>query len=100
MPDFLIGLRHGAADRDALQAAGLRVGQETFGGRGKSNPLYHDVCVTADDEAAAEARVIAALGWDDPALGWDPALGAVGDLVVQPSPRPCEDYTEAHDWPP
>jgi hypothetical protein len=93
MPDFLIGVRHGAADRDALQAAGLRVGQETFGGRGESNPLYHYVCVTADDEAAAEARVIAA-------LGWDPALGAVGDLVVQPSPRPCEEYTEAHDRPP
>jgi hypothetical protein len=84
--DFLVGVRHGAADRVVLEKAGLRlVVFETFEHFGE-DPHRHYVCVAADDESEARASIIAALGWNEVALT---------DVVARPAPRPCEDYSTA-----
>jgi hypothetical protein len=77
MADFLVGVRHGAADRVVLEKAGLRLVFETFEDFGE-DPHRHYVCVAADDESEARARIIAVLGWDGVALA---------DVVTRPAPR-------------
>ena len=49
----------------------------------------HYLCVAADDESEARARMIAALGWDEVALA---------DVVARRAPRPCEDYPTAQQF--
>lgn len=76
MHEFLIGIRDGAADRATIEAAGLTVTNETFGGRaGESKPLRNYVRASAKDEATARVEVIQR-------LGWDPASVELADIVV------------------
>jgi hypothetical protein len=82
------GVRHGAADRVALEKAGLRLIFETFEDFGE-DPHRHYVCVAADDASEARASIIAALGWDEVALA---------DVVTRPAPRPCEAYSTAQQF--
>jgi hypothetical protein len=86
--DFLVGVRHGAADRVVLEKARLRLVFETFEDFGE-DPHRHYVCVAADDESEARASIITALGWNEVALA---------DVVTRPAPRPCEDYPTAQQF--
>jgi hypothetical protein len=88
MADFLVGVRHGAADRVVLEKAGLRLVFETFEDFGE-DPHRHYVCVAANDESQARASIIAALGWNEVALA---------DVVTRPASRPCEDYPTARQF--
>jgi hypothetical protein len=86
--DFLVGVRHGAADRVVLEKAGLRLVFETFEDF-REGPHRHYVCVAADDESEARARIITALGWNEVALA---------DVVTRPAPRPFENYPTAQQF--
>jgi hypothetical protein len=78
----------GAPKRVVLEKAGLPLVFETFEDFGE-HPHRHYVCVAADDESEARARIIAALGWNEVA----PA-----DVVTRPAPRPCEDSPTAQQF--
>jgi hypothetical protein len=88
MADFLVGVRHGAADRAVLEKARLRLVFETFDDFGE-DPHRHYVCVAADGESEARASIIAALGWNEVALA---------DVVARPAPRPYGDYPTAQQF--